>query len=330
MPSPSDLDQLLAEGLAFRDRGASPTRHGRRSTDPVTHAHEPNIVLGDGAGAAPVVQYITAPAEAPPSGPRATSSLQAAWIDPEETPFTPVLKPGNTIASRIFSLFVMAIFLGVLGWLIIPEVSFRIRTADTVTLSDGILTAQAVPLAPIRPALVDEVFVSAAELRDGVLPAGTPIARLESVTADGQEIETYDLSAPFDARFVSIDTLVGAVTLPGTPVATVYDPEAMYVIAAVRPETLDSLRRGMTVELRSNALDGIIPGELISAVPLLRTEHEPTTSELVNVRIRPDTAAIAALVPGIRFEARIDLTSAPEGAPPIVFTDADHVVAEDS
>ena len=174
MPSPSDLDQLLAEGLAFRDRGASPTRHGRRSTDPVTHAHEPNIVLGDGAGAAPVVQYITAPAEAPPSGPRATSSLQAAWIDPEETPFTPVLKPGNTIASRIFSLFVMAIFLGVLGWLIIPEVSFRIRTADTVTLSDGILTAQAVPLAPIRPALVDEVFVSAAALRDGVLPAGTP------------------------------------------------------------------------------------------------------------------------------------------------------------
>lgn len=335
MPSPSDLDQLLAEGRAFRERGA-PVRAGRRATDAlvsesdagpgpatVSYATEDLLVAGIEAPSARGIPYHAAPVA---TGPVAASSLQAAWIDPEEMPFTPVPKPGNTFTARVFSLFVMAAFLGVLSWLIIPEVSFRIRTADTVTLDDGILTAQAVPLAPIRPAKVDEVYVSAAELRDSVLPAGTPIARLESMTTDGQSIETYDLSVPFDARFVSIDTLVGAVTLPGTPVATVFDPEAMYVIAAVQPSILDSLRRGMQVELRSEVLDETIAGELISAVPLLGTEHEPTTSELVNVRIRPDAEAMADLVPGIRFEARIDLTSAPADAPPIVFTDADHVM----
>ncbi len=328
MPSPSDLDKLLAEGRGLQQQTRTGVRTGRRASDPVVTESDPAIVLDGNGGGAPVIQYVAAPVEAAPAGPRATTNLQATWIDPEEMPFTPVPKPGNTVASRIFSLFVAAVFLGVLGWLIIPEVSFRIRTADSVTLNDGILTAQAVPLAPIRPAIVDEVYVSAADLRDSVLPAGTPIARLESMTIDGEGIETYDISAPFDARFVSIDTLEGAVTLPGTPVATVFDPTAMYVIAAVRPETLDSLRRGMLVELRSSALDGTIPGELISAVPLLGTEHEPTTSELVNVRIRPDADAMADLVPGIRFEARIDLSSAPEDAPPIVFTDADHVVAE--
>lgn len=258
-------------------------------------------------------------------GPRPASTLQRTWIDPEETPFEPVVRPGNAFTARLISWTVLAAFLSALGWLIIPELNFRLANLNTMMLEDGVLSAQPVPLAPIRPAIVTELYVDASRLPDGVLREGTPIARIQGMAEDGERLEVSDIRVPFDARFVSVDTLVGGVVMPGTPVATIYDPEQMYVIVTIRPEILHQLRRGMKVRLRSDVIDGIITGEIISAVPLLGTDHEPTTADLVNIRIKPDPAAIADLVPGIRFDVAVDLSSAPPNAQPLVFTYAGHV-----
>ncbi len=266
------------------------------------------------------------PLVAPTGGtPRATATLQRAWIDPEETPFEPVPRPGNPIAARLIAWMAILAVVAGLAWLIVPEVNDRFANWDNLNLRDGVLTAQPVPLAPTGPATVTELYVDASDLPDGLLPEGTAIARLEGLSRDGLSSETHDMKVPFDARFVSVDTLVGGVVLPGTPVATVYDPSKMYVIATVQPEMLERIRRGMKVTLSSGVLDQDLDGEVISAVPLLGTDHEPTTADLVNIRIKPDPVAVADLVPGIQFDAAIDLSSAPPDAQPLVFTYVDHV-----
>lgn len=299
----------------------------------------PPIDLDDDAPAsesvAPVVA--SAPAESPPVetqpvvtpapaviGARPASTLQKAWIDPEEMPFTPVPRPGNPLTSRLIAWLGVAAFLAGLGWLIIPEVNVRLTSLQTVQLGDGVLTAQPVQLAPLRPSIVNELYVDASSLPDGVLPEGTPIALLEGTSDDGTRRVANEIRTPFDARFVSVDTLVGGIVMPGTPVATLYDPTQMYVIVSVRPELLDVMRRGMRAQLVSEVAGVQIEGVVISAVPLLGTDHEPTTANLVNIRIKPDADAVADLVPGIRFDAIIDLQSAPPDAQPLVFTFAGH------
>jgi len=222
---------------------------------------------------------------------RPTRTLQSMWIDPEETPFVPVQRPGRALPARLFSLIVLLVFLGLLGWLIIPEVSFRLANVDTVNLRNGVLTAQAVPLAPPVAATVEKLYVDAGHLPSGVLPAGTPIAELRSAGIDAAGSSTVDLTAPFDARFVSVDTLEGAVTQPGTPVATVYDPTKMYVIVTVHPDVLERLRRGMKAELRSPVMGKTIRGTVVAAVPLLGTDQNPTTSELVTSGSSPTARA---------------------------------------
>lgn len=255
---------------------------------------------------------------------RPAASLSDTWIDPEETDFVPVQRPGSPLAARAFSWLVTALFISLLAWLIVPELQSRIVHRDTIVVRSGVLSAHPVPLAPTRPSVVVALYVDAGDLPDGVLPAGSPIALIEADNPDGRGMVRQQIRVPFDARFASVDTLVGAVTQPGTPVATVYDPTKMYIIATVRHDLLDLLWRGMAVQLTSELLGHPIKGTVISAVPKLGTDLDPNSSDMVNIRIRPDTAEVADLVPGIRFDAMIDVSSAPPGAQPLVITNLDH------
>ena len=264
MPSqqPHELAALLAEGrqLAKRrpssgqNRIAAASAEGRAPSAPtegrpprapqpearpsVRAPEEPaRVARPVPAAPAPVARPVAAePAPEGPSGGgrgRPTPTLQPTWIDPEETPFVPVPRPGKALPSRLFSLAVAVGLVALLAWLILPEVSFRIGHARTVRVSDGVLSAQPVQLAPTEAATVEELLVDPRRLPDAALPAGTPIARLKVSTPDAFGSDTQELSVPFDARFVSIDTLPGGVTQPGTPVATVYDPGQMEVIMTV-------------------------------------------------------------------------------------------------
>jgi hypothetical protein len=251
--------------------------------------------------------------------PRASSRLQAAWIDPEEMPFTPQPRPGNAITSRIFSLGVLGVFLAALAWLIVPEVHFRIYNQHEIQFSQGILTARPVPLSPVQAAVVEEILID--DLSTNVsLPAGTPIARLRGRTVDGTRSYSYDLRVPFDARLVSVGAPTGTVTQPGVPVITVYDPAELMVIVTVNQNDLDLLRQDMAVKLHSPLLGKPIKGSLVSAVPILGTEHQPTASTLVNLRIRPDLTVIDGLLPGLQFDVTIDLDSVPKSAPALLYT----------
>lgn len=253
-------------------------------------------------------------------GPRPSLNLQPAWLDPEEMPFTPQPRPGNPIASRVFSLAVLAVFVVAIAWLIVPEVHFRVVHQNEVQFSTGILTAQGVPLGPLEAAVVEDVLVDDLE-PDAVIPAGTPLARLRTGEVDpAGESVYYDVSAPFDARLVSIGAPEGSTTQPGIPVLTVYDPTEMMVIVTVNQADLDLLRQGMTVSMHSPLFDSAVDGVLVAAVPILGTVHEPTASTLVNLKIRPDASQIGDLLPGLQFDVVIDLDSVPTSAPQLLYT----------
>ncbi len=245
----------------------------------------------------------------------AGDTVPPTWIDPADAPFEPVPRPGNPVTARLIIWVTLVGFVGALAWLIVPALGNRVATRDALILDNGVLTAQPVQLAPVSPAVVTELLVGD---DGGILPEGAPIARLAG--SDGGDDVVSEIVAPFDARFVSIDTLAGGVVMPGTPVATVYDPSRMYVIVSVAPQTLELMRSGMRVELTSEAVDETIGGQVVSAVPLLGTDHEPTTANLVNVRIRPDAGAVVDLLPGIRFGVEVDLRSVGSDAPRLTLT----------
>lgn len=154
------------------------------------------------------------------------------------------------------------------------------------------------------------------------MPEGTVLARLRTVTPEDDDVPMSTINMPFDGRIASVDLFTGAVSQPEAPVVTVYDPAFMYVVVTVSPSTLRRLRQGMRAELRSSLVPDAIAGTVVSAVPLLGNAVEPADGDAVNVRIRPETDAVSALVPGIRFDASIDLDSAPDGALPLVVAPA--------
>lgn len=321
-PEAPFADAPFADAPWLQDHQAAPDRAAPRPPTPPSPSNRFRRQSDHESDPAPP-EYLDEANQEPLPG-RPTPSLQRTWIDPEETPFEPRPRPGNPFAARMLSWVFTLLLVGAIAWLVVPEISFRFATSDTLVLRDGVLTAQPVPLAPTRPATVTELYVDASALADGVLREGTPIALLERIDVRGEEFELFEVRAPFDARFVSVDSHVGTVVLPGTPVATLYDPTKMYVIVRVVPELLEQLRRGMTVELKSSVIDQPISGTVISAVPLLGTDHEPTSADLVNVRIRPDASRIVDFVPGIHFDAAIHLDSVGDDAQPLVFTNAEH------
>ena len=150
--------------------------------------------------------------------------------------------------------------------------------------------------------------------------AGILAALSKCTCSDGVTQETEELVAPIDARFVSVDAPEGSVIYPGQPVVTVYDPTLMSVLVTINADDLDRLRRGMAVRLTNEAVPDTIHGTVDSAVPLLGTDHEPTTARLVNIRIRPEAEEVLDLVPGIRFRVVVATDSVDDDAPELVFT----------
>ena len=237
------------------------------------------------------------------------------WVDPEEMPFTPQPRPGNPVASRVFGFWVLLMFLAAVAWLVLPEVHFRIVNRNELHYSGAVLSAQPVGLGALTPSVVDGLYVDPDHASTAVIPAGQPIARLRWYSPDETSEHVSTLAAPFDARLVSVDTLVGGITAPGMPVVTVYDPAKMFALVTVLSTDLGSFREGMVVRLDNGELKKSLRGRLVSAVPVLGTVYEPNNQPLINLRIRLDSVEARDLVPGQRFDVAIKTNSVSRKAP---------------
>ncbi len=272
----------------------------------------------------------TPPDQAMPNlAPQMARDLATPWVDPSDMPFTPQPRPGKSLPSRIFSMMLTWVFMAAIAWLIVPELDLRFLHQGELRYRDGILTAQPIPLSSMYPSVVEELYVDYVTLDDEMLPAGTPVALLRRMGPDGVTEETEELVVPIDSRFASVDAPEGSVIYPGQPVVTVYDPTLMSVLVTINAGDLEDLRRGMSVRLTNEAVSGALHGTVDSAVPLLGTDHEPTSSRLVNIRVRPNPGEVTDLVPGIRFRVVVDTESVDDEAPELVFTGST-VVADDT
>lgn len=254
---------------------------------------------------------VAAPAHTPRHAthgqPRAHPALAEQFVDPVEMPFTPQPRRGTTIAARLSSLVVRAVLLALLCWLIIPELNFRFAHKGSMKFNSGVLTAQPVRLSSLRAAEVKKILVDPITSRDEVIPAGTPVAEITEV--EGDRTSSRVLTAPFDARLVSVDSPAGTVTRAGDPIVTLYDPTRLVVIITVTADDLTRLKRGMQAEINNRDLKRTFSGRVDSAVPVLGTDHDPATKRLVNVRIVPDDLTAASLLPGTRFRVFVNLRS---------------------
>lgn len=220
-------------------------------------------------------------------------------------------------AGRTFSawLIVIGLVAGAVagGKYVVEE---RQKPPTSMALSSVVLSAAGIPVGPADAAVVLTTEVAPGDrVREGQVLATLQLAGSlrgdEAVSEEPQKV-----FAPTDAVVVSIDGHPGSVVRAGEPVVTLYAPEDLAFTTSVTVDQLENLRVGMTGVVHGPAGGEGIPVEIQGIAPKLGANADLGHLDL---RLLPvDPTSVAGLVPGLPFEATVDLTSAPGGAGPVV------------
>jgi multidrug resistance efflux pump len=201
-------------------------------------------------------------------------------------------------------------------------VTHRLADSAFVTLDEATLTADALPVGSTGAGVVTEVLVT----EQSRVAAGQELVRVklaEDPTRPGTgQPETETLRAPMPGTVSKIDVALGGVVGAGEPVVTLYDHTKLAFQAKATEEELRSLRLGMAARITGPGLDRPVSATLdhveprvgpdpLSDAPL--TEEQKLAHEQLTVVLLPrtdDVDTVSALVPGLRFTADVDTTSA--------------------
>lgn len=98
--------------------------------------------------------------------------------------------------------------------------------------------------------------------------AEAELQRAEDALDEARTARSYStVRAPFDARLVDRLVDAGDTVMPGTPLARLYDPARLRLEANVRESLVDLLRTLDTLEVRVDALDRPVRGQVEEIVP---------------------------------------------------------------
>jgi RND family efflux transporter MFP subunit len=159
--------------------------------------------------------------------------------------------------------------------------------------------------------LVDKNFISRAALDQSQARYSAALANAEAAArqaeASGVQAGLHRLTAPFSGRIAAVTAEVGEIAQPGRPLATLYDPSALRVVADV-PEPLG---RRVTADTRARVLLPVAGGPDRELVPVRVTPLPAIDPQTRTMAIRLDLPGNADdLVPG--QYARIVLEIAPD------------------
>jgi hypothetical protein len=183
----------------------------------------------------------------------------------------------------------------------------RTRPATTMKLGSVVLNAQQIPIGPGDVATVSSVQVAVGD----VLTAGETIAHILYPAGAGTPAHTALLPAPTDGVVVSIDAPAGSVVRSGLPVVTEYSSASLDFIAPVAVKRAQNLRLGMSVSVDGPGLSDPIAAT-VGAVQASLNGNQPN---IVNVILTPKRVAdVRDLVPGLAFQATVNLVDYPRGA----------------
>ena len=168
------------------------------------------------------------------------------------------------------------------------------------------LTADPVPVQAARLGVVKSVRVAAHQR----VAAGQLLGTMTTLTTTGSGVTLQSLvplTAPI-AGTVSDDPVpLGSALQPGDTFVTLYDPGKLKLIGNVSLAQLPKLAPGMAATLRADGLPAPINATLGQVLPRVGNEQSSVKADHIEVELTSiDPARLAQLVPGLRFDAKVD------------------------
>jgi hypothetical protein len=191
------------------------------------------------------------------------------------------------------------------GYLVIRQ---RLADRAFVDLASVLLSAEAVPVGYAEAVVVTSVKVT----EHARVTAGQQLATVS--TATGQQAV---LIAPAAGTVAAVKVGVGGVARGGEAILTLYDQAQLTFQAEVPLDALRRMRLGMTAYIEGPGLERRVTATLDHVVPVVGTAAATDRLTVVLVPVAPDRATVSTLVPGLRFSARVDTSTAPDAVPAV-------------
>ena len=232
------------------------------------------------------------------------------------------MTPGQSREIPVKTFLVTALLIGgaVTGGTYV--VNHRLADSAFVTLDEAVLTADALPVGATGPGVVTEVLVTG----QSRVAAGQELARVrlaaDPASTTSRQPRTETLRAPMAGTVSRIDIALGGVVGAGEPVVTLYDHTKLAFQARATEQELQDLRLGMAARITGPGLERPVAAALdhveprvgpdpLSDAPL--TAEQEAVHEQLTLALLPRTDnvdMVSALVPGLRFTADIDTSTA--------------------
>jgi hypothetical protein len=191
--------------------------------------------------------------------------------------------------------------------------------ADSLLPLDKVtLTAQAVPVEPLRDGIVTTLAVSAGEQVTTGESLGSYVTT--STNAAGKTVhQTLTLRAPVAGVVVGDPAPIGSTVHAGQAFVSVYDPSQLTLVADVPLDQLSEFSVGMKATLHADGLSKPVSATIVRSVP--RIGNDPTIAPgQVHVVLEPsDPKLTSQLLPGLVFSGTVNPDTASKKAKDGIF-----------
>jgi multidrug resistance efflux pump len=220
---------------------------------------------------------------------------------------------GKKWGARFTVLLMVAVAITAGGYLARVKLNRSAATAASLDIGTVTLTAVPVPVQAVKGGQVTSVLVHPQDQVSLGAPLGT--LRVTTLTPTGRtKVRTTTMRAP-TAGIIADDPIATGNTLQdGQTFAVLYDPADLTLVADVPLSELTKLREGMTATLSTSGLTRPIKAVVRRAVPRVGGNQAGVASDRVEIVLSPSKpAAVATLIPGLRFTGVVDLKSGTAG-----------------
>lgn len=245
--------------------------------------------------------------------------------DPAPPPATPRQR---TSWRKWRARFIVLVLLAAAVLLFLRISSTRSEQSHRVALDKVVLTAQAIPVEPVRAGQVTGVAVTANQTVTAGQRLGTMDVSTTKANGDPKIIHV-NLTAPRGGIVIADPAPVGSTVQPGAPFLKLYDPTQMTFVTDVDVENLSVVAPSMTAVLHTDGSDHTVHAVVQRVVPEVAGAQVTTTlgvqpsadtdTDTLQVVLAPaGPADLRGLVPGLRFTGYIDTVSGKPGSSRLV------------
>ncbi len=237
----------------------------------------------------------------------------------------PAPRPGSPrrarrAGRRLTTIAVLVALVGATAYGGYRIVQYRLLGNQWIAVGDVSLTATPISVGTSTGGVVSAIDVNPEQR----VAKGQPLANVVTSVLDPKGVPVSASStivAPEGGIVTSVDRSAGSVVTFGQPILTMYDPGKLDLVGAVAPQELASIRLGMTAQISGPGLNVPLAARVTRVEPVVgnappaTSSQQPASSNLSLVLTPVNESAVADLLPGLVFSARIDARSGGDHAP---------------